>query len=88
MRYREIDRRHHGYGFFKYAVDFSYLELIKYCEMREWCWSQWGASSELDIWEKTQTRLSTNWCWLKEKGIVRIYLFSDKEYQWFLLKWC
>jgi hypothetical protein len=89
MRHNKLDRRYKGYGQFKYTVSFWLSkEYPKFCEIRNWCWTQWGPSSEVDIWERNPALQSPNWCWVKDDYKVRIYLTSDKEYQWFLLKWC
>ena len=89
MRHNKLDRRYKGHGQFKYTVSFWLSkEYPKFCEIRNWCWQQWGSSAEVDIWIKNPALQSPNWCWVKDDYRVRIYLTSDKEYQWFLLKWC
>jgi hypothetical protein len=72
-----------GYGDFKYTAKFPFKEKDKFCEVREWCWNQWGASRELNFWDATK---NPAWCWTSEYTI-QIYFASDAEYQWFLLKW-
>lgn len=52
MKSRKLDRRHNGYDIFQYGVDFTNNEELKFCQIREWCWQQFGPSCELDIARK------------------------------------
>lgn len=86
MKAKKLDKRNKGHGLFKYSVIFDYRETEKFLEVRNWCWSQWGPSSELDFY--TQSSLnSEGWAWITDEWRKNIYLKSDKEYQWFILKW-
>lgn len=84
MRHRKLDRRMNGYGDFKYTARFTFTEREKFCEIREWCWSQWGPSREFNLWDNTK---NLAWCWCMDQYRIQIYFASDSEYQWFLLKW-
>ena len=86
MKAKKLDKRHKGHGLFKYAVIFDYKETEKFCEIRNWCWSQWGPSSELDLYKSCSFN-SEGWAWITDEWRKNIYLKSDKEYQWFILKW-
>lgn len=85
MKSKKLDKRHKGYSQFKYSVDFSWREKTKFCEVRNWCWEQWGPSCEINIAEELAEK--PNWCWLFDDWRCRIYFISEKEYQWFILKW-
>lgn len=86
MENKKLDRRFEGYTDFKYCVEFRTGEMDKFCDIRNWCWTQFGPSCEIDIWRKVHNRNSA-WCWVNDEWKVRIYFASDKEYQWFILKW-
>ena len=84
MRRIKLDRRMNGYGDFKYTVRFAFSEREKFCEIREWCWEQWGASREFNLWDATK---NPAWCWNMDQYRIQIYFAGEGEYQWFLLKW-
>jgi len=86
MKLKKVDGRMNGHNLFKYYVSFGYNSHQNFCDIREWCWEQWGPSCEFEYWSKIN---STNgaWCWVSDKYTKRIYLATDKEGQWFLLKW-
>jgi len=87
MKTGKLDRRHNGYGDFKYYVRFfATKETQKFCDVRNWCWEQWGPSSELDSRCSLETP-NPAWAWVKDNYNTKIYLASDKEFQWFILKW-
>ena len=62
-----------------------------FIEVRDWCIQTWGMSCErgiyLDIVSVDNTKLNTHWSWHTEFGETKIYLASDKEANWFKLKW-
>jgi len=84
MRRIKLDRRMNGYGDFKYTARFAFSEKDRFCEIREWCWEQWGPSREFDIWSADK---NPAWCWTMDQYRIQIYFAGDGEYQWFLLKW-
>ena len=59
-------------------------------EIREWCWTTYGPSCELEFWlcmpEGSQSR-NEHWCWHTNFDNYKIYLRTDKEANWFKLKW-
>lgn len=81
-----------GYGYFVYAVNFPYhKDVDQFSKARQWCWEQWGPSVELDVWQRFPEFKNEHWAW--ERGEFnksyrcRIFLTSEKEAQWFLLRW-
>lgn len=80
----KVDRRMNGYGAFKYTARFQFSEREKFCEIREWCWSQWGPGREFNFCDVTK---NPSWCWCTDQHRIQLYFASDSEYQWFLLKW-
>jgi hypothetical protein len=86
MKKSKLDRRHLGYGDFKYAINFRTIELNKFCSIRNWCWSQWGPSAEVEYLIKLNGE-NPGWSWVSDQWRMRIYFATDKEYQWYLLKW-
>lgn len=86
MKSKKLDKRFSGFKDFKYCIDFQSAELNKFCEIRDWCWQQWGSSVELDTWYKIGNK-NPSWVWQNDEWKTRIYLKSDSEYQWFILKW-
>lgn len=84
MKLKKLDARNKGFGSYKYMAIFrNPTDQEKFCKIRNWCWEQWGPSSELDF-RKGKNEL---WAWLTNEFEVKIYIATDKEYQWFLLKW-
>jgi hypothetical protein len=86
MNKGKLDARFKGYDNFKYYTGFRYNEMPKFDEIRQWCWEQFGPSCEITIHHKIPTANHT-WCWILDDYRARIYFATDKEYQWFLLKW-
>ena len=86
MKLKKIDRRMNGYGMFKYCVNFNYVTLQNFCDIRKWCSEQWGPSDDLEFIEKIKNP-NMAWCWVNDQYTMRIYIATDKEAQWFILKW-
>lgn len=95
-----LDRRHTGFSHWKYYINkpgrpLGYIDSKqKFMEWRAWCWDMWGASKELyeyldDIRFPTSILAchNKNWCWRNDKDVCRIYLRSDDELSYFLLRW-
>lgn len=95
----KIDKRNTGYGEWAYYInrhDFnpklnSLDSMNQYLRWREWCWTTWGPSKELDLWmedrHRTTESQNPHWCWSNNQYHSRIYLRTDKELSQFLLKW-
>lgn len=86
MKIGKLDKRHKGHETFRYYTQFSFSTYDKFIEVRNWCWQTWGPSSELDLLSHVKTD-SIKWAWIHDQYNTRIYLASDREYQWFVLKW-
>ena len=85
MRLRTIDRRMNGYGQFKYFVELrKEYDRSAFIAIRNWCWEQWGPSCELEFYEE---EVNPHWAWNVTEFRTRIYIASDKEASWFMLKW-
>mgnify|MGYP003333544656 CR=1 FL=1 len=85
MKLKKLDRRMKGFVNFKYVAKLRRrTDSKKFKEMRQWCWEQWGASCEQDIWEEGD---NPAWSWGVEDYEFRIYIGSDKEAAWYTLKW-
>lgn len=80
---RKLDRRMNGHGSYEKFVEFGKHNFDNFIEIRNWCWEQWGPSCELEFFKNR----NPSWCWLVDEWRIRIYLGSNKEVQWFLLKW-
>jgi len=49
-----------------------------------------GASCERDHWlflNETDAQPNDRWCWQTDFGNFKIYLCTEKEANWFKLKW-
>jgi len=86
MKPNKLDARYKGFGQFKYMVKCDYNEKELFCQIREWCWQQWGPSCEQTLIAFLKEK-PTKWAWDSEYGNLRILIATEKEYQWFLLKW-
>jgi len=86
MKIKKLTKQFRGYGLFKYCEEFSSLDITNFCQKRNWCWEQWGPSSELRICEKYDNH-NKKWCWLFDDHRIRIYLGTDAEISWYSLKW-
>lgn len=65
--------------------------LEEFNNVRNWCTKTWGPSCErtnyIMLYEHDSTELNTHWCWHTEFENLKLYLSSDKEVNWFKLKW-
>lgn len=86
MILKKLDKRHKGFGDFTYLAEFTTRESKKFFEIRNWCWDQWGPGIELELRHRVPSS-SSSWSWTIDDYVLRIYIATDKEYQWFLLKW-
>ncbi len=91
MRIKKLDKRMKGYGDFKYGIDFSWnWEGVRFDHARQWCWETLGASVEYDIWTELQIageEKNERWCWDRNQYRTMIYLKSDAERNWFVMRW-
>lgn len=86
MEIKKLDKRMKGYGYFNRCLDFRKKESEKFIEIRKWCWETWGPSCEYEFWQSSNTK-NPSWSWIIDDWRIRIYLATDKEIQWFHLKW-
>lgn len=100
---RKTDKRYTGSDVFGYVVDikntsFAIIHtklnksqrITKFQEVRDWCIQTWGMSCEREHYLQMladEFDVNTHWCWHTEFYDTKIYLRSDKEANWFKLKW-
>jgi hypothetical protein len=99
---KKTDKRHTGRDLWHYVVvveakRYSGLagrgqRILDLNEIRNWCVQTWGSSCELELWmvangTTDSTNLNQHWCWHTNYDNYKIYLRSDKEANWFKLKW-
>jgi hypothetical protein len=99
LKIKKTDRRFKGYPEWKYYVDLNprkfknETDTDNFFAVREWCWTTWGASKEVDRWfthyldTTGQVSQNQNWCWHLDDYTARIYLKDAKQADWFTLKW-
>ena len=99
---KKTDKRHTGNDCWRYIVvvertkrtPFGNPALIQKGQdlntIREWCWSTYGPSCELELWmslpEGSHSK-NDKWCWHTNFKNFKIYLRTEKEANWFKLKW-
>ena len=97
---KKTDKRHTGHEQWQYLViverqpqtpfgSFTHLYKTKDLnQLREWCWTTYGPSCELEFWLRLpETERNCHWCWNTNYNNFKIYLRTDKETNWFKLKW-
>jgi hypothetical protein len=82
----KLDRRYNGYHLFTYAIDFTSLEHAKFVNMRNWLWETYGPSCELEIIGRVDDS-NRLWAWDFSNYTIRLFLYGEKELNWFTLKW-
>lgn len=99
MKLTKLDGRHTGSKIWAYYVELSFkigdvtYRKVKFNEMREWCWDNWGPSKEMMEFDHTDLfdgvhSSNPHWCWLNDAhGRRRIYLRTDQEAEIFALRW-
>lgn len=98
IQIRKTDRRHTGHQEFEYVADVEWVglgrrpeRLVAFLEVRQWCWDTMSPSCEREHWlELKQSNHSVpneRWCWHTDYGNFKIYLRTEKEANWFKLKW-
>lgn len=98
MKLITLDRRHSGYGVWKYYIERPYIKPLEQSKVifylwRNWCWEQWGCSKELE--EYTIVDLfdgihcsNPKWCWTNDRSHgARIYFKDDGAAAAFTLRW-
>lgn len=102
LKFTKLDGRHRGNDTFKYYVTVkqkvhSYRfkdSYIPFFKLRCMCAELWGMSCEREMYLKAQNEnhtdlLNNHWAWHTDlnNSQYRIYLKSDEERAWLLLKW-
>lgn len=94
MKVKKVDKRFKGNGSFKFYVDSPKYGDKNFFQVREWCWTTFGPSKEIEMWQDdvSRARITNNshnekWAWQADPWTTRIYLKTDKEADWFTLKW-
>ena len=77
-----------GWGDFTHFVEFRKKERMKYLEVRNWCWEQWGPSCEFEHWAVIdKSEVNPAWAWDSREYDMRIYLGADQQVSWYILRW-
>lgn len=102
LKFTKLDKRHRGHDTFKYYVTVSKkvhsyrfkTSYVPFFGLRCMCAELWGMSCERDMYLKAQNEnrtdlLNNHWAWHTDlnNSQYRIYLRSDEEKAWLLLKW-
>lgn len=95
LKLKELDKRNNGYDTWKYYVEVGFNNKrgrSDFCDVREWCWTNWGPSKELDAYDHYDlfdgvSCSNPQWCWQHDQYRTRIYLRGDAESIAFTLKW-
>jgi hypothetical protein len=87
MKIFKLDKRYEGYDNFIYCAEFVKPEVDQFCEVRAWCWQTWGASKEYALWGTGTAHNNEHWSWTQDEYRLRIYIKTDKDHQWFVLRW-
>lgn len=91
MKPIKLDKRMIGYGYFTYSIDI--IQSKKFTESRQWCFETFGPSLEIDLWIPCNNISLKNPLWAWERGWSnktyrsRIFFLTDKEVNWFTLRW-
>lgn len=95
LKLTKLDKRNTGYGTWKFYVELKLLDKnygVDLCNVREWCWTHWGPSKELDAYDQHDifdgvSCSNPRWCWQHDEYRTRIYLRDEAETIAFALKW-
>lgn len=102
LKFTKLDGRHRGNETFKYYVTVkekvhSYRfkdSCVPFFGLRCMCAELWGMSCEREMYLKAEHEgkpeiLNNHWAWHTDlnNSQYRIYLKSDEERAWLLLKW-
>jgi hypothetical protein len=94
MKIKKVDKRFKGWPRFKYCVDLPRAGNANFFAIREWAWDTFGASKEIDAFfidfkynEHENNSHNDKWTWHYDEWTRRVYFKSDKEANWFTLKW-
>lgn len=84
-----LDRRHKAYNQFTHYIApiwaSQLADKLRYFEWRNWCWTTWGPSMERE--SAIEFNSKARWCWYTDDKQRRLYFATEKELNWFVLKW-
>jgi hypothetical protein len=94
----KLDGRHAGHKVFTHYIvpNLAYgpvwgqlvEDKIRFFKWREWCWETWGAGLERDVAIEFSNDIhEVWWAWHIDDRIKRLYFRTEKELDWFILKW-
>jgi hypothetical protein len=98
---KKTDRRHTGSQEWQYIAIINQElysgragridRMANLNKVRDWCWETYGPSCELEFWlavnSEKKEPVNEKWCWHTNYDNFKIYLRTDKEVNWFKLKW-
>lgn len=101
LKFNKLDKRHRGYEQFQYYVTVNRktnnwltktFTWISYLNLRNLCRESWGDSCEREMYlslAHEKQEVNPHWAWHTDlnNNQYRIYLKSEKERAWLLLKW-
>jgi hypothetical protein len=89
----KMDRRHTGSSVFTHYItpifQSTLADKLQFLAWRKWCWETFGMGME-STWAMelgSDNYEITRWAWMTEHKLKRIYFRSEKELNWFMLKW-
>ena len=93
----KTNHRHKAHNLFAYYVKPKYTFFphaanntstnFRFNEWRMWAWETWGPSAERDSPFVRGWKDNPVWAWHTEDNQLRLYLRSEKELNWFKLRW-
>ena len=72
------------------APDFRTEKIKVFQEVRDWCITTWGMSCEREHYLTLRAKghpVNPHWCWHTEFSETKIYIATEKDANWFLLRW-
>jgi hypothetical protein len=91
----KLDRRHKGYQTFSHYISpvwsSSLTDKLRFFEWRTWCWDTWGPGLErevvFELGKAIGLGLEPKWAWHLDKYGRRLYFKTEKELNWFNMRW-
>lgn len=95
----KTDKRHTGKEVFGYVCAVQPGKVLKlseryalFNEIRDWCIQTWGNSCERDHYLAMYNagmydRINEHWSWHTEYYETKLYFRTDKQANWFKLRW-
>ena len=96
MKTVTLDKRHTGYGKFKYLVEVrsGVANSVILHRWREWCWEAFGPGIELrfaidgnNMANIMGIKIPDRWAWQTEFGNFKLYFKDDETLSGFLFQW-